>query len=238
MDGHIWFPTTLPAVVAFGLLGSLAHCVGMCGGVVSVLGRAGVRTAGERLAAHAGRVSTYTLLGALAGALGQALLTAARARWAQGLLALLLGLGLLYGALAVAGLVPPVERSLSPLSRLWQGRMRQAMASPRRGLVRAWLLGAVWGLLPCGFVYTALLAAAASATPAGGGLTLLAFGLGTLPALEGTRLLVGRFTQGRHQVTRWASSGVLGLLALQMTMRGLAAWGLVAHGRLGGVMLW
>ncbi|MDQ7028457.1 MAG: sulfite exporter TauE/SafE family protein [Ardenticatenia bacterium] len=240
MEGPLWFPTTpLLAALSLGLLGSLVHCVGMCGGVMAVLGRAGVHSPRERAAAHFGRMSTYTLFGAIAGVLGHALLTAG-ARRAQGLLALGLGLGLLYMALAVAGLVPPPERHLVGLSRLWRERLRRAVASPREGLGRAWLLGAVWGLLPCGFVYTALLAAAASATPAGGGLTMLAFGLGTWPALEGIRFVVGRLPLSSEQRrrTRWASSGLLVILAAQMAMRGLAAWGVVAHGRLGGVMLW
>jgi len=226
------------AALTLGLLGSVAHCVGMCGGVVMLLARSGVQRPAERLAAHAGRVSTYTLLGALAGWLGQALFAVAAVRQAQGVVALVLAAFLLYMAMAVLGVVPPVERYASRLSRLWQQQARRTLAAPRRGVGRAWLLGMLWGLLPCGFVYTVLVAAAATASPLTGALIALAFGVGTLPVLESARTLLGRLSWRKRRVTLWASSVLLVLLAAQMTMRGLAAWGLVAHGRLGGVVLW
>lgn len=233
--GHHLTALTPLAALTLGLLGSVAHCVGMCGGVVMLLGRSGVQSPAERLAAHAGRVTTYALLGALAGGLGQALFAVGQA---QGVVALVLAVFLLYMAAAVVGVTPPVERYAGGLSRLWQQQARRALALPRRGVGRAWLLGMLWGLLPCGFVYTVLLAAAATASPLSGSVTALAFGAGTLPALEGTRTLLSRLSLRGRQVTRWASSVLLVLLAAQMTMRGLAAWGLVDHGRVGGIMLW
>ena len=54
---------------------------------------------------------------------------------------------------------------------------------PVRSAAEAFLLGLVWGWLPCGMVYAVLALALASGSGAEGGLLMLAFGLGTLPAL-------------------------------------------------------
>lgn len=69
---------------------------------------------------------------------------------------------------------------------LWKKIMPLALKAGSRGdgLGRI-LLGALWGLVPCGLVYTVLLTAASTANPAGGALTMLAFGAGTLPAMLG-----------------------------------------------------
>ena len=46
---------------------------------------------------------------------------------------------------------------------------------------KALLAGAVWGWLPCGLVYSLVVTALASGSGPQGALTLLVFGLGTLP---------------------------------------------------------
>ncbi|MDH5580221.1 MAG: sulfite exporter TauE/SafE family protein, partial [Betaproteobacteria bacterium] len=71
-------------------------------------------------------------------------------------------------------------RSLQPLT----GR---ALLLPVQ--LRFAALGALWGFLPCGLVYSALAVAATSGSAAGGALIMLAFGLGTLPAMVAATLL-------------------------------------------------
>lgn len=161
----------LAAAFLAGLLGSM-HCVGMCGAFAASCTRA----RGGLAAWHVGRVATYTALGALAGAAGRLLPGPA---WLPAALATVL---LVWFSLALAGLVP--EPRLIPPGLATAGARAAGTTSSPAHL----LFGAVNGLLPCGLVYTALGAAVAQADPVPGGLVMLAFGLGTLPALTAAAL--------------------------------------------------
>jgi uncharacterized protein len=158
--------TILGAAFAAGLLGS-PHCLGMCGGFATACGRPG----GGLLLWHAGRLSTYMALGALAGGFGAVLPGPA---WVPAVLSLTL---LTWFALSLAGVVPEP----APHAR-WIGRAGAAVLG-RRGVGWRYAFGLVNGLLPCGMVYAALSIAIAMAHPLGGALAMLAFGLGTAPAL-------------------------------------------------------
>jgi sulfite exporter TauE/SafE len=92
---------------------------------------------------------------------------------------------------------------------------------PIRTLPGAFAVGAVWGWLPCGLVYSVLVSALASGSARQGGLLMLAFGLGTLPNL----LAMGLFAQQLRSILqqRWMRRtagllvmgfGVLGLIRL------------------------
>ncbi len=161
----------LAAAVLAGLFGSL-HCIGMCGAFAASC----TRGRGGLAAWHTGRVLTYTTLGAIAGAAGHLLPGPA---WLPAALATVL---LVWFALALAGLVP--EPRLVPPGMVTAGARAAGSTSSAAHL----LFGAVNGLLPCGLVYTALGAAIAQADPVAGGLVMLAFGLGTLPALTAAAL--------------------------------------------------
>ncbi len=181
-----------------GAAGSTMHCVPMCGGFV--LGQVADRMAavpaarlcewrrvgaGVLLPYHFGRLTTYAGLGAIAG-LGGAML--ARLPW-FGLLsaALLLAAAGLFLLHALRRVVPALGRLLPALERAPQSWSR-AIARLTRGLDRTrrgggYLLGLALGFLPCGFLYAALAATAASGSPLLGALGMAAFGLGTAPAL-------------------------------------------------------
>lgn len=169
-----------------GLAGSV-HCVGMCGGIAGALAQRSsparpLEGAVRSLLQSVGRIGSYALAGALAGAFGEVLVPLGRTsgpwlRLALGLAIVLLGVqiarsGRAVPALERLGLV--VWRRATPLLRRI-GRPEQAW--------QHLALGAVWGWLPCGLVYSALLLAAASGAPRTGALALAAFGLGTLPAV-------------------------------------------------------
>ncbi len=218
-------------------MGSLGHCVGMCGGVVVLLSRRGVTSGGRLWLAHLGRITTYGLLGLGAGVLGQVLgLAFPGLRQLQGALALAVAGVAVYLALALVGRAPSPEIYLAGLTRRWGRAMQRltALGSQQPAVV----LGLLWGLLPCGLVLTALLTAAVAGSPWRGALTMLAFGLGTLPALLGVGWVSRR---GLPQAVPWprqvAALAVL-LFGTQMALRGLAAWGWVDHFRMGGLMLW
>jgi len=177
------------AALAIGFLGS-SHCIGMCGGIAGALGMAvpGQKAAwGQLLSYSAGRIGSYTLMGALAGALGAAALPA------LGPLRLIAGLMLVAMALYVGGLwhgLVWLERGgaffwryLQPLS---------AKLLPVRSAPQAVALGSLWGWLPCGLVYSALTFALAQGGSLRAALAMLAFGLGTLPAVLATGAAAAR----------------------------------------------
>ncbi|ERS91822.1 sulfite exporter TauE/SafE family protein [Halomonas sp. PBN3] len=197
----------LAAAFVFGLLGG-AHCIGMCGGIMSALTfavppsmRHPARLTGLLLGYNLGRIASYMIAGALAAALGTLLSLTAPARLVlQGLAALMLILMALYiadwwkGLLRVEALGRRLWRHLEPVGR----RLMPVVRVPQ-----AVALGAVWGWLPCGLVYSMLAWSLAVADPLHGAALMGAFGLGTLPALLATGL-AARQLAGliRHPATR------------------------------------
>lgn len=187
-----------------GLMGSL-HCAAMCGPVAAVLCSrppsepAGLRAA-RGLAPQLGRLATYATLGSLLGAVGGAVRSALPLEVVQlgarvATAALLLAVGLYaagFGRAAFARLESLMAPLFRRLSRGWP--QRGASSGALGGVVR----GAVWGLVPCGLVYGALGLAAVSGTVASGAAVMLAFGLGTLPAM----VLIGLFADGFRRVVR------------------------------------
>lgn len=209
---------TLVTLFVVGLLGG-THCAGMCGGIVSALslqaaqGRSAVPI---HLAYNLGRIGSYTLAGAVAGAVGYAfgdLLPVQRGLYLfASLMLLALGLYLLGATQALAF----VERGGQ---RLWAHVQPMTKCFlPVRGAAQALPLGALWGWLPCGLVYSALTTALASGSAARGALAMLAFGLGTLPNLLLAGLLLARF---RRFAQASATRRIAGLLVL-----GFGCWGL------------
>lgn len=208
----------LLAVFLTGLLGGV-HCLGMCGSIVGVftaqLPQSGVRWT-FHLAYSAGRMASYAVAGALVGLLGQAGLLFRDAVPVQHLLfalssAMLIALGLYLAG--IWGMVRRIEQLGGGLWRRiqpWTSRLL-----PVNTLPRAFGLGALWGWLPCGLVYSVLIAALASGSAGQGALTMLAFGLGTLPNL----LAIGLFWERcRHWVqsepVRLAAGGVVATFGL------------------------
>jgi hypothetical protein len=191
--------SSLVAAFIAGLLGSI-HCVGMCGAFAASCTRA----RGGLAAWHLGRIATYALLGSLAGAFGRFLPGPA---WLPAAVASIL---LLWFALALAGLVP--EPRLIPPGLTRAGGRAAANPSTTTQL----LFGVANGFLPCGLVYSALTIPVALASPGLGALAMLAFGLGTVPALSVTALGLRRLVMG----TLWRRRGFAALVLLA------GAWGI------------
>jgi len=192
-------PGLLLAALVAGFLGS-THCVGMCGGIASALTlgtapRTGPRTArvvGFALLYNLGRIASYGLAGALAGTLGlwlgDVIDVGDWSRW----LRLATGLVMIAIGLQVAVNL----RLLQPLEalglRFWQHLAPIARRlMPVRSPLHALALGALWGWLPCGLVYSMLLTASVAGSAPGGAMVMLAFGAGTLPAMVGTTSMAG-----------------------------------------------
>lgn len=182
---------SLTSALLVGLMGS-SHCLGMCGGISSALGMAGGRRAALfALAYNLGRILCYAALGAVVGG-GVAALGGVLSQWLPTLgpwLRTLAGLLLIAMGLYVSGWWMGLTRVERLGSLLW--RPLQPLAQrllPPRNVAGALLLGAVWGLLPCGLVYSSLAWAASSGDALHSAALMAAFGAGTLPAMLLTTL--------------------------------------------------
>ncbi|MGH7742650.1 MAG: sulfite exporter TauE/SafE family protein, partial [Candidatus Eiseniibacteriota bacterium] len=166
------------------------HCAGMCGPYVSMcsarLAHALPQSATLvwlRVLFNLGRVGTYVVLGTLAGAFGGIAGALASVQGVPGVVSIAAGVFALLAALSLAGVLPALESAAAALGldRVIRAGSVRAAQAPR--VVSAISLGALQGLLPCALVYGAASRAAASGSAGRGALTMLVFGLGTLPAL-------------------------------------------------------
>lgn len=173
-----------------GLLGA-GHCFGMCGGIAGGLGAlsAGRGAWSSALLFNGGRVLSYSLLGGVlavtVGAAGEALGVPAWSRWLRlltGVLIAAVGLRFLFDWQGLAR----IERAGAGLWARVAPLANRAAQHP--GPLGRLVLGLTWGFLPCGLVYTMLLTATSTGRFESGFLTMMAFGLGTLPALLGMTL--------------------------------------------------
>ncbi len=219
-----------------GLLGS-AHCLGMCGGISGLFAlhssvRGLRRQLPMALTYNAGRISSYMILGSIVGALGSRVtgLTPAAVgpvRLVAGAVIILIGLQIAFDirALGILERMGAVAWSrISPLA----GRLL-----PVNNLPRALGLGLLWGLLPCGLVYSVLLVAATRAHVVDGALVMLAFGIGTTPAMLFTGLGAARLAQFMQDRRTRLGAGLLiillGILTLFMPITALMSPGPHSH---------
>jgi sulfite exporter TauE/SafE len=167
-----------------GLSGA-GHCLGMCGGIAAALNLGGARSSAITVAYHTGRITSYTLLGAVLGLASASIDIGAwtiTLRYLAGLL--LIGMGL-YIANWWRGMAM-LERAGS---RLWQPVQRlSSKLLPLRRWPQGFALGLCWGLMPCGLIYSSLAWAATAQNAIAAALMMLLFGLGTLPAMLATSM--------------------------------------------------
>ncbi len=216
----------LLTALIIGLFSSV-HCLGMCGGIAGALAwslPAGTRDNRIRLAGYlgaysVGRVGSYALAGAAVGWLGSGIHAALSPRDGYLLLQWIAALLMTGIGLYIAGWFPRLahmERLGLPLWRRLEPIGRHLI--PVKGPGHALLYGLVWGWLPCGLVYSALLLAVATGSPERGASFMLAFGAGTLPAVLG----MGMLAQWMGQLSRrMAVRRVAGLLLVAMGLAGV-----------------
>ena len=210
----------LAALVA-GLAGS-GHCLAMCGGIAAGLARAGrAGSSGSFIAAalnSAGRLLSYALAGALVATATRVLGLLVYADQLRTVVAWTTGLALVMVGLNMAGAkrLRTLDRAASGAWRLLAPLTRTLARVPPK--VRPLAAGMLWGWLPCGMAYAMLLLAAASADPAHGALLMLAFGLGTAPALVTAGGFAGAGAAGplrpRARVTAGVALACFGIVSL------------------------
>ncbi len=179
---------TFAAAIVVGLLGS-THCLGMCSGIVAALNMGIVKDPRVKspslliyqLAYNGGRISSYVLVGLLAGTLGAGLAQLGASPVAGQLFAaaFMIALGL-YLANWWRGLAV-LERFGAVLWRHIQPLAQRLF--PIQSPFHAFLLGALWGWLPCGLVYAVVAWSLTTANAIDAAILMLGFGLGTLPAM-------------------------------------------------------
>ncbi len=226
-------------------LWSSGHCLMMCGGLAAAAGHRSRSAPGlvspparwaELLAWQLGRVSSYSLMGAISGAVGGAFLAFTAldtARHTAMVLANLMLLALGLHLLRISRLITQLE---SRLGRVWAFIQPFAVASLTPSgasqtesltsstaiagrIARAARVGALWGWLPCGLVYSMVLTAAVTGSAWTGLGWMLAFGLGTIPSLFVASWASGMVLSGpRSDRIRQ----VAGLLVVSFALWGLA----------------
>jgi uncharacterized protein len=227
----------LLAPFLIGLASSL-HCVGMCGGIIGALSLSlppAVRARRATLFAYTftysvGRILSYALAGALLGAAGGGLFGMFSPEYGHALLRGLAAVLLIGMGLYLAGWFPKfaqLERLGTPLWRRLEPLGQRLL--PVRSPLQALGFGLVWGWLPCGLVYSTLLWSASSGSAGMGALYMVAFGLGTLPAVLTTGLLAGWVTR----LTRLPTARAV--IGLSLILFGLASlWFAPDHGQHAG----
>ena len=208
------------AVFVAGFLGGV-HCVGMCGGIVGALSLG--LTDEKRLHVRGnlpylflyniGRIVSYAIAGAIVGGLGAMAVDMLSVRQAQLYLQLLAALFMILLGLYLNGWWRVLIRVEQAGNILWQrlepiGRRLLPVRHP----LHAFILGLVWGWLPCGLVYSILIMTLMSGDAASGALLMLSFGLGTLPNL----LAMGIFAAFLQKLVRqvWVRQLAGGLVIL------------------------
>lgn len=194
------FETMLLSALIAGIFGSL-HCVGMCGGIASALGMSLKQSESLKkptitaLFYQVGRISSYFIAGFIAGSFGDVLTQSEVLKNIATYLRLFSALFMVGLGFYLAGLFPffttiekmgiPLWKKIAPLSKHFL---------PVKNFRQAYSLGFLWGWLPCGLTYSILLWSIAAGSALEGGLLMLAFGLGTLPAMLPVTVGAGRIT--------------------------------------------
>jgi len=188
-----------PILIAFviGLFSSL-HCVSMCGSIIGTLSfslKPEIRSNKAKMATfifsyNLGRIFSYMLAGLIIGLIESIVTMPLGEEHGHQILKIISALIISGAGFYIAGWFPAFAYIEKTGSRFWKtiepyGRKLIPVAT----LNQAFLFGMVWGWIPCGLVYTALALAATSGDIVISALSMLAFGLGTLPAVMGTGLV-------------------------------------------------
>ena len=216
-------PVTLTSAFLLGFFSTL-HCIGMCGGIIGALSLSlpvAIRNSKPKLFVYvmsynAGRLISYSVAGLIAGAVGTSVLQSTGFDQGHAILRIIgitmmvaIGLYLTGWAPQLASIEKmgiPVWKRLEPIGR---------KLVPIASIPKALAYGLIWGWLPCGLVYFVLIWALTAGGAIHGGLTMLAFGIGTLPTLITAGFMTSWITRFAHS-TR--ARQIVGLLIIIMAI--------------------
>jgi len=202
-------------IISIAFLGSFGHCIGMCGGIVLAYSTIKIDPASSKFSkstAHLlysfGRVLTYSMLGALFGALGSVIQFSNTSR---GVVLIIVGVAMILAGLSLMGklkFLTVIEHSFSS-SNLYKVTFKKILNS--KSNYSFFALGMLNGFLPCGFVYFFAITAAGTGDPMLGALVMAIFGMSTIPAMFGVGFLasLASATSFRNMMMSLSSIAVL-----------------------------
>ena len=193
----------LIAIISFALLGSIGHCIGMCGGFIVTYTTAKIKPEQSKLSQstyhllyNVGRVSAYTLLGALFGYFGSLWDVTPLSRAIM--FAVAGGLMIVMG-LSFAGKLKFLSSIEYPIMKhQWFKNIFTAQLGST-SLKSFFILGFLNGLLPCGLVYTMLVTATTTESILLGAFVMFIFGIFTIPSLFSFAFIIGLFSQNKFR---------------------------------------
>lgn len=204
------------SLITIAFLGSVGHCIGMCGGIVIAYSSAKIDGNSPKLSQalvhltySLGRVTTYVAIGAVFGAIGGVF---SMNGIAIATLTILAGIFMVLAGLSLIGkfnFLSKLEHSFS--KTLWYQKVfRKTIAS--KSIASFYTLGLLNGLLPCGLVYFFAVTAASTGSPIWGALVMLIFGLSTIPSLFTLGFFSGLFTKGGFRQSAMTLASVIVVL--------------------------
>ena len=227
----------LVLILAVGFFGSFGHCVGMCGPLTAAFSLSQKQNTPQKVRSlllfhillNAGRLISYALVGAGIGAIGSVILASGQLAGSGS--ALRQTIAIATGVLPIwFGIIQINPKFLPPiplLHPLTQGNLHQRLskAMVELSFKSQWwtpaILGGVWGLMPCGFLYAAQIKAAETGNIWQGAATMAAFGLGTLPTMLGVGISTSLVSKDRRsqlfRLAGWVTITV-GILTLLRAM--------------------
>jgi len=210
-------------VLMTGLL-SAAHCIGMCGGIVTAVTLQSPLSATKTtLLYHAGRAFSYTLFGIILGAVGSFVEVAGQLAGMKGIASIVGGCFLIlwvwrkFQIPGMSKLSANLHKKLFNGVKYWRGGQQWYVLAT----------GVAFGFLPCGLTYAMGIEAAATGHWYTGGLTMLLFALGTFPALLLAASISIVASKKWRKVMRELGTWTAVIIGIISIMRGLAAGGII-----------
>ena len=216
-------------IITFNLgLFSTLHCVAMCGGVISTMMLAGSdekKTSNSNkfnisFAYNLGRIVSYSMAGLISGFVGEKIINISSSinlHFILQLIATTVLIGIALNMLAIL----PFNKLLESLGmKLW--KYLQPLGKyllPINTLSRALFFGMLWGWLPCGMVYAALLLSLSVASPMESMLLMFVFGLGTFPGMVSAGYFSGKLAELQTKKSlRVITAAILMLIAISLPL--------------------
>jgi sulfite exporter TauE/SafE len=218
-------------ILTTAFLGSVGHCIGMCGGIVVAYSSTKIdqktsylQQTAAHLAYNFGRVTTYAILGAAFGYVGQVV---AFTPTTKGVLFVITGILMILAGLSLIGNLKFLNSAEWSVSKYawYQNSFRALMSN--KSYLSFYLLGLLNGIIPCGLVYSFAIFAASTADPLSGALVMATFGLATIPALFFLGFLTKILQKGSLRGTMMKLAALLVILYGGITL--YKGYNFVAH---------
>ena len=211
------FSSSFLVSLMMGLFSAL-HCVSMCGSIIGTLTlslKPEIREQKAQLlpfviSYNLGRISSYALAGLLAGVLHHVLALPFGEGNGHRILQIVSALVMAGAGLHIAGWFSRFAYIEKAGARIWKHLEPYGhRLLPVQTRQQAFVFGMIWGWLPCGLVYASLALAATTGDVVRSGFTMLAFGLGTLPAAVGVGIMTNWMLRLSHMQRFRAIAGIM-----------------------------